>query len=85
MNNEEQLVWDILSTPNNADFKKFREEHSRAWLTKDRKILLIEHMETAHIISCVNMLEALGQEYTAAYSGLINELTFRGKKYDKEI
>lgn len=85
MDSEQQLAWDILSTPNDADFKKFREDHSRAWLTKDRKILLIEHMETAHIISCVNMLEALRQEYTAAYTGLINELTYRGERYDKKI
>ena len=85
MNIEEQLVWDILSTPNNADFKKFREEHSRAWLTKDRKILLIAHMETSHIISCVNMLERLEQHYTQAYEGLIEELQKRGEQYDKEI
>ena len=85
LNEQEQLAWDILSTPNNADFKKYREEHSRSWLTKDRRILLIEHMETAHIISCVNMLEALHQEYTAAYKGLIIELRKRGQEYDKKI
>ena len=84
MNEEQQLAWDILSTPNDADFKKYRETHIRSWLTKDRKILLIEHMETAHIISCVNMLEALGPEYTLAYEGLINELIMRGQ-HDKKI
>ena len=80
LNEQEQLAWDILSTPHNADFKKFREEHSRAWLTKDRKILLMRDMETAHLISCMNMLEALRQEYTLAYTGLIDELRKRGKK-----
>ena len=84
MNEEEQLAWDILSTPNNADFTKFREIHDRSWLTRDRKILLIEHMETAHIISCVNMLEALSQEYTLAYEGFIKELRKRGQ-HDKKI
>lgn len=81
----EQLAWDILSTPNNADFKKYREEHRYTWLTKDRKILLMRDMETAHLISCINMLEALGQINTAAYKGLIVELRKRGQEYDKEI
>ena len=79
LNEQEQLAWDILSTPHNADFKKFREDHSTIWLTKDRKILLIRDMETAHLISCMNMLEALRQEYTLAYTGLINELRTRGQ------
>lgn len=79
LNEQEQLTWDILSTPNDADFKKFREDHSTIWLTKDRKILLIRDMETAHLISCMNMLEALRQEYTLAYTGLINELRTRGQ------
>jgi len=79
---EQQLAWDILSTPNNADFKEYRRRHSTTWLTKDRKILLISDMETAHIISCVNMLERLDQQYTFAYSGLIEELRKRGQEYD---
>jgi hypothetical protein len=79
MNDEEQLVWDILSTPNNADFKEYRRRHRKTWLTKDRKILLISDMETAHIISCINMLERLDQQYTFAYSGLIEELRKRGE------
>jgi len=82
MNDEEQLAWDILSTPNNTDFKNYRRQHRMTWLTKDRKILLIRDMETAHIISCVNMLEALGQEETLAYNGLIDELRKRGGHYD---
>ena len=81
----EQLAWDILSTPDNADFKNYRRQHRMTWLTKDRKILLIRDMETAHIISCVNMLEALGQIDTLAYKGLIDELRKRGQEYDKEI
>jgi deoxyadenosine/deoxycytidine kinase len=78
MNNEEQLVWDILSTPNNADFKEYRKQHRNTWLTKDRKILLMRDMETKHLISCMNMLEALKQEYTEAYAGIIDELRKRG-------
>jgi hypothetical protein len=85
MTEQEQLAWDILSTPNYADFKQFLSLHSTTWLTKDRKILLIRDMETAHIISCVNMLEALDQQYTFAYAGLIEELRKRGQEYDKEI
>jgi hypothetical protein len=80
MTEEEQLAWDILSTPNHADFKEYRMVHSTTWLTKDRKILLMRDMETKHLISCVNMLEALRQEYTAAYEGLIDELRKRGKR-----
>lgn len=80
MNEEQQLAWDILRTPNNADFKQYRMEHSNTWLTKDRRILLMRDMETAHLISCMNMLEALRQEYTLAYTGLIDELRKRGKK-----
>jgi hypothetical protein len=85
MDNEQQLAWDILSTPNNADFKEYRRQHRTTWLTKDRKILLIRDMETAHIISCINMLERLDQQYTFAYGGLIEELRIRGEKYDKAI
>jgi hypothetical protein len=85
MTEEEQLAWDILSTPTYADFKEYRRQHRTTWLTKDRKILLMRDMETAHIISCVNMLEALGQEETLAYNGLIDELRKRGQEYDKEI
>jgi hypothetical protein len=80
MNNEKQLAWDILSTPNNADFKEYRMLHRKTWLTKDRRILLISDMETKHLISCMNMLEALKQEYTEAYAGIIDELRKRGKR-----
>jgi hypothetical protein len=76
---DQQLVWDILSTDNRADFKEYRNQHRTTWLTKDRKILLIRDMETSHIISCVNMLERLDQQYTVAYSGLIEELKKRGE------
>ena len=82
MNEEQQLTWDILSTPSDADFKKFREDHRTTWLTKTRKILLISDMDTAHIISCVNMLERAEQQYTQAYEGLIEELQKRGGHYD---
>lgn len=81
MDSEEQLVWDILSTPNHADFKQYRMEHSNTWLTKDRRILLMRDMDTAHIISCINMLERLGQDNTMAYEGLIKELRKRGELY----
>jgi len=85
MNEEQQLAWDILSTPNNADFKEYRRLHYATWLTKARKVLLISGMETSYIINCINMLEALGQQDTLAYAGLIDELGKRGQKYDKEI
>ena len=76
---DQQLVWDILSTDNHADFKEYRRRHRMTWLTKDRNILLMRDMETAHIISCVNMLEALKQDDTLAYGGLIDELRKRGE------
>lgn len=85
MDAEKQYVWDVLSTPTDVDFKEYRRTHSMTWLTKDREILLMSKMETSHIISCINMLEALKQEYTFAYGGLIEELRKRGEKYDKEI
>ena len=75
---DKQLAWDILSTPNNADFKEYRRRHRMTWLTKDREILLMSSMETSHVISCINMLEALDQQYTLAYGGLIEELRKRG-------
>jgi hypothetical protein len=83
MNEEQQLAWDILSTPNYADFKEYRRQHRTTWLTKTRKILLISDMDTAHIISCINMLERLEQQYTFAYGGLIEELRKRGSEYEK--
>lgn len=76
---DQQLVWDILSTDSNADFKEYRRRHRTTWLTKDRKILLMRDMETSHIISCINMLEKLDQQRTFAYSGLIEELRKRGE------
>ena len=84
LNEQEQLAWDILSTPNDVDFKQFRKDHSTIWLTKDRRMLYIPKMETSYIINCINMLEALGQEDTAAYLGLVKELRKRGEQYDKE-
>ena len=82
LSRDEQLVWDILSTPDNVDFKKYRETHDTTWLTQSRQIVWIEEMETKHIIACINMLERCGQEYTAAYNGLINELGTRHKDKD---
>ena len=75
---DKQVIWDILSTDRNADFKEYRRQHSTTWLTKEREILLMSNMETSHVISCINMLEALKQEYTFAYGGLIEELRKRG-------
>lgn len=73
----QQKTWDILSTPNDIDFKKFRETHDKTWLTKEREYLYIQDMTTDHIISCINMLERCGQDYTQAYDGLCKELTHR--------
>lgn len=78
---EQQLVWDILSTPDNADFKDYRRTHRMTWLTKTRRVILIKGMDTAHIISCINMLERLEQQYTLAYGGLIDELRKRGEQW----
>jgi len=78
MDAEKQYVWDVLSTPTDADFKQYRRTHRLTWLNKDREIMLMSKMETSHIISCINMLERLKQEYTFAYGGLIEELRKRG-------
>ena len=78
MKETKELVWDILTTDRNADFKEYRRQHRTTWLTKEREILVIADMETSHIISCVNMLERLDQQYTFAYGGLIEELRKRG-------
>lgn len=78
MTEEQEIVWDILSTDRNEDFKEYRRRHRTTWLTKEREILVIANMETSHIISCINMLERLDQQYTFAYSGLIEELRKRG-------
>jgi hypothetical protein len=75
---DKQIVWDVLSTDRYADFKEYRRQHRTTWLTKEREILVIANMETSHIISCINMLERLEQQYTFAYSGLIEELRKRG-------
>jgi hypothetical protein len=75
---DKQVVWDILSTDCHADFKEYRRQHRTTWLTKEREILLMSNMETSHVISCINMLEALDQQYTFAYGGLIEELRKRG-------
>ena len=79
MKETKELVWDILTTDRNADFTEYRRQHRTTWLTKEREILVMANMETSHIISCVNMLEALDQQYTFAYGGLIEELRKRGE------
>ena len=76
---DKQTVWDILTTDRNADFKEYRRQHRTTWLTKEREILVMADMETSHIISCINMLERLDQQYTFAYGGLIEELRKRGE------
>ena len=78
MTEEQQITWDILSTDRNADFKEYRRTHRTTWLTKEREILVIADIETSHVIGCINMLEALDQQYTLAYGGLIEELRKRG-------
>jgi hypothetical protein len=82
---DKQVVWDILSTDRNADFKEYRRQHRTTWLTKEREILLMSSMETSHITSCINMLEALDQQYTFAYGGLIEELRKRGVAREDSI
>ena len=82
MDKEKQLVWTILSTPNDIDFRKFREENNDFWLNQKREILWIPSMETSHLISCINMLERCGQIDTKAYRGLIEELRKRGQEYE---
>ena len=80
MTEEQEVVWDILSTDRNEDFKEYRRQLRTTWLTKEREILLMANMETSHIISCINMLERLDQQYTFAYGGLIEELRKRGAR-----
>ena len=82
---DKQIVWDVLSTDRYADFKEYRRQHRTTWLTKEREILVIANMETSHIISCINMLERLEQQYTFAYSGLIEELRKRGASREDSI
>jgi len=84
MTEEQQVIWDILTTDRHADFKEYRRQHRTTWLTKEREILLMSNMETSHIISCVNMLERLDQQYTFAYGGLIEELRKRGERRTHE-
>ena len=80
MNEEQQLAWDILSTPANADFQQYRKTHNKTWLTKDRKILLISQMTTSHLISSMNMLERADQTDTMAYHAIVSELRNRGQE-----
>lgn len=78
--NDADLMWDILKIPPTAnEFKRYRMTHSDTWITKNRTILQMKDMEISHIINCMNMLEALKQEDTRAYMGLIRELNSRTK------
>ena len=49
MNKEQKKVWTILSTPDDIDFRKFREKYDDFWLTKEREVLHIGSMETKHV------------------------------------
>ena len=84
MDADKELVWDILTTDRHADFKEYRRQHRTTWLTKEREVLVIADMETSHIISCVNMLERLDQQWTFAYGGLVEELRKRGERWTYE-
>lgn len=77
MDKQQKKVWTILSTPDDIDFKKFRQEHDSFWLTKEREVLMISEMTNSHIVGCVNMLERCNQDNTRAYKGLIKELNRR--------
>jgi len=77
MNKEQKRMWTILSTPDDIDFRKFREEHDEFWLNQKREIIWVPGMATSHIISCINLLERCGQSDTKAYDGLCNELIHR--------
>ena len=70
-------VWTILSTPDDMDFRKFRETYDDFWMTKERNYLYIQDMTSSHIVSCINMLERQGQDYTLAYQGLCREINER--------
>lgn len=77
MNKKQKEVWTILSTPDDIDFKKFRELHDDFWLNQKREILWISSMETSHILNCIAMLERNDQQYTKAYDGLCREVERR--------
>jgi hypothetical protein len=74
---DQQLVWDILSTPADISHREYRKRYSLTWMTKERQVLRISSMETDHIIKCVNLLERIGQADTRAYQGLIAEMQKR--------
>ena len=77
MNKEQKKVWTILSTPDDIEFRKFRETYDDFWMTKERNYLYIQDMTSSHIVSCINMLERCNQDNTRAYKGLIKELNRR--------
>ena len=84
MNKKQKEVWTILSTPDDIEFKKFREEHDTFWLTKEREYLYIQDMSTDHLIRCLNMLERLDQDDTKAYKGIYKELNRRYRNSKQE-
>lgn len=74
---DKEYTWVILSTPDDINFREFREMHHKYWLTKDRQILRIAQMETSHIHHCADMLVRAGQTDTLAYTGLLIEIARR--------
>ena len=78
--NDADLMWDILNIPSATnEFKRYRMTHSDTWLTQEREVLHMKHMNIGHIINCMNMLEELKQDDTRAYMGFIRELNRRTK------
>ena len=74
----QQKTWDILSTDTQSvDFKQFRKNNDYLWLTKERELMLINDMDTNHIVAAINMLERCDQSNTRAYQGLCKELNRR--------
>jgi predicted metal-dependent peptidase len=82
MDTDQQVVWDILSTPSNISHREYRKRYKLTWLTRERRVLRISGMSTDHIIKCINMLERAGQLETQAYQGLIAEMQKRLGEYN---
>lgn len=91
LSKDQKQMWVVLQCDiQTVEFGEFRKLYEDFWLTKERQLLMIENMESDHILNCIAMLERVDQQHTKAYEGLLREIYRRtnikleGWKYDED-
>ena len=66
-----------LSRKKSINFLQHRMSHDLVWKQRTGEVILMKHMEDAHITRSIEMLERINQTGTKAYRGLVAERNSR--------